>query len=278
MLRNWYAQQKKRMTEAGIESAGFELDLLLAQFADISRERRLLCPDTGLDDPVRQRLDGLITRRLQGEPLQYLLGQWEFFGRSFSVGPGVLIPRADTEILVEQALSVLEKIPSPKIADLCAGSGCIGITVACERPDAAVSLVELSEQAAVWCRKNIDALAPQCCLLQADVLNSTAGLEDLDAVLSNPPYIPTKDLSGLQKEVQNEPFMALDGDTDGLRFYRGITGLWKKRIRPGGWMIYEIGFDQAEDVSRILAEHGFKKVRTIKDYGGNDRVVLGQKQ
>ena len=278
MLRQWYARQKEILTQSGVESAGFELDLLLEQFAEISRERRLLCPDTTLEEPIRQKLEALISRRAAGEPLQYLLGCWEFFGRPFSVGPGVLIPRSDTEVLIEQALERLSDTPDPKIADLCAGSGCIGITMACERPDAQVTLMELSPQAGAFCQKNIDDLSPRCRLVYGDVLCDTAGLSNLDAVLSNPPYIPTKDLADLQREVQQEPAMALDGDTDGLRFYRGITALWKQALRPGGWLIYEIGFDQAQAVCDILIQHGFSQVCAVKDYGGNDRVVCGRKE
>ncbi|MDD3193479.1 MAG: peptide chain release factor N(5)-glutamine methyltransferase [Oscillospiraceae bacterium] len=264
------------MQQAEISAAGFELDLLLEAFVGISKAQRLSYPEQLLGQDEMARIEAALSRREAGEPLQYLLGWWEFYGRRFAVGPGVLIPRADTEILVEQALAELANTPSPKVADLCAGSGCVGITVACERPDAQIVLLELSPQAAAYCNKNSKALAPRCRFLQADVLRTTAGLTGLDAVLSNPPYIPSEGISGLQREVRQEPAMALDGSADGLRFYRGIPLLWRKALKPGGLLGFEIGFDQGQAVRDLLADAGFSDIRVVKDYSGNDRVVLGR--
>lgn len=267
----------RRLREAGIDAAGFELDLMLEEGLSLSKAQRLSHPEQEIGPENIAQIQQWISRREQGEPLQYLLGWWEFYGRRFSVGPGVLIPRADTEILVEQALKELKHVPAPRIADLCAGSGCVGLTIACERPTAQVSLLELSPDAFEYCAGNVKALAPGCRLIRADVLRTTAGLTGLDAVLSNPPYIPSGDLPGLQKEVQKEPRLALDGAEDGLRFYREIPLLWKEALAPGGLIAFEIGFDQATAVVSFLERAGFCHIRTVKDYGGNDRVVLGRK-
>lgn len=164
----------RRLQQAGIVSAGFELDLMLEEGFAISKAQRLAHPERELTPEEVARMQGWLVRREAGEPLQYLLGWWEFYGRRFAVGPGVLIPRADTETLVEQVLKQLEGVPSPQVADLCAGSGCVGLTIACERPDAEVALVELSPEAGEYCASNIRALAPRCRLIQADVLKSTA--------------------------------------------------------------------------------------------------------
>ena len=143
----------RRLQQAGVAAAGFELDLLLEGSCSISKAQRLAHPEQELCPEKIAQIQSWLSRREAGEPLQYLLGWWEFYGRRFAVGPGVLIPRADTEILVEQALKELANTPSPRIADLCAGSGCVGLTVACERPDAEVALLELSPKAGEYLKK-----------------------------------------------------------------------------------------------------------------------------
>lgn len=275
-LENRFSTWRQRLNRAGITNAANEVDLLLETYCGISKTMRLTHPDLLLTEDQIGQIQRLIARREAGEPLQYLLGCWFFYGRRFWVGPGVLIPRADTEILVEQALAQLQGIPSPQVADLCAGSGCVGITVACERPDAQVFLLEVSSQAAAYCKKNKEEWAPRCQMIQADVLCTTAGLEGLDAVLANPPYIPTGDLTHLQQEVQWEPRLALDGSEDGLSFYRQIPLLWNEALKPGGLLAVEIGFDQAQAVCAIFQSCGLVQVRTVQDYSGNDRVVLGR--
>ena len=276
-IKDVYPIWLERLRRAGMDAADFELDLLLEAFCFISKKDRLLYPGRELSAEQIERLERLLSRREEGEPLQYLLGWWEFYGRRFRVGSGVLIPRQDTERLVELALRELEDIPSPQVADLCAGSGCIGLTVACERPDAQVFLLEVSSQAVVYCKENREIWAPHCTLFQTDVLKGTQGLAGLDAVLSNPPYIPSADLSSLQREVRHEPSMALDGTADGLCFYREIPPLWRDALKPGGLLAFEIGYDQAQAVCALLKEACFEGIRVEKDYGGNDRVVLAHK-
>ena len=267
----------RRLREAGIDAAGFELDLMLEEGLSLSKAQRLSHPEQEIGPENIAQIQQWISRREQGEPLQYLLGWWEFYGRRFSVGPGVLIPRADTEILVEQALKELEHVPAPRIADLCAGSGCVGLTIACERPTAQVSLLELSPDAFDYCARNVKALAPGCRLIRADVLRTTAGLTGLDAVLSNPPYIPTSVIHSLAEEVKlHEPLMALDGKEDGLWFYREIVRKGPEYLKRGGRLFFEIGYDQGEAVRSLMEEAGFTEVTVKKDLAGLDRVVFGR--
>ena len=260
----------------GAEVSRLELYLLIEAFAGIPRARFPL--ERGREVPAekRERVMDALERRCGGEPLQYLLGSWGFYGREFLVGPGVLIPRADTETLVEHCLEYLEGRPAPQAADLCAGSGCIGITLALEREGARVSLLELSGQALCYLKGNIRRLgAVGCTALREDVLAPQSLPGGLDLVVSNPPYIPTGELPSLQREVRREPAMALDGDADGLRFYRGIPPLWKRALRPGGMLAFEIGRGQEEAVAGLLLQSGYEQVCFRKDLAGIIRVVSG---
>lgn len=216
----------------------------------------------------------MLRRRLLGEPLQYILGEWEFYGIPMLVGPGVLIPRADTEIAVEKAIELLKGKNAPRVLDICAGSGCIGITIA-KTSNAKVSFLEKSDEAIQYLEKNLELNEVCGKVYKADALEQPPMAENFDLIISNPPYIKTADLGSLQKEVQFEPKMALDGGEDGLIFYREIAKNYKPLINYGGSLVFEIGFDEADEVSKILENEGFKDVKAIRDYGGNMRVVIG---
>ena len=219
-------------------------------------------------------------KRAEHQPLQYLLGAWEFYGLRMQVGEGVLIPRADTETLVEAALERLRQTPVPKIADLCTGSGCIAIALKAQRQDAVVCGVEKSEAALVYARKNAEMLRLDVPVYEGDVLDAqtAARFSELDAIVSNPPYLTAEDMQQLQEEVRYEPEAALDGGADGLRFYREITRLWRHALKDGGLLCYEAGIGQAGDVSEILAENGFVSIETVCDLNGIERVICGRLQ
>lgn len=258
----------------GTEVSRLELYLLIEAFAGIPRARFPLEQGREIPREKREKVLDALSRRCKGEPLQYLLGQWSFYGREFRVGPGVLIPRADTETLAEHALEYLKGRPSPQAADLCAGSGCIGITLALERADSRVRLLELSGQAFAYLTENIRRLgAENCFALREDVLAPRSLPQGLDLIVANPPYIPTGELASLQREVRREPPMALDGDADGLRFYRGIPPLWRGALRPGGMLAFEIGRGQKEAVAKLLCESGYEQICFRKDLAGIIRVV-----
>ncbi len=219
-------------------------------------------------------VEEMLQRRFNNEPLQYILGEWEFYGLPFKVGSGVLIPRQDTEVLVETVLPLIQNGKS-RVFDLCAGSGCIGITLA-KLTDANVTLFEKSEQALSYLKENVRLNNVAATVLQYDVLGKPySGKADI--IVSNPPYIKTKEVETLQAEVKHEPRMALDGGEDGLIFYRRIATDWYSSLEDGGYLVFEIGYDQGDAVTQIMQNAGYREVRCKKDLGGNDRVVIGQR-
>ena len=262
------------LREAGVQAPAFELDCLLETVTGLDRTARVLQADRPAADGWTAQLDRLIARRRAGEPLQYLLGWWEFYGVRLTVTPAVLIPQPDTEVLVEEALRRLR--PGMRAADLCSGSGCIAIVLAGRVPDARVTAVEYDPDAfEVLCRNRAADARANLEALRGDVLDPTwpDRLAPLDLIVSNPPYVRTEELSTLPDEVRREPRIALDGGPDGLRFYRGIARLWRTALRPGGWLLFEVGYDQAEPVAAILREAGYRDLVTRRDYGGHLRVV-----
>ncbi len=228
-------------------------------------------------DPDQTQMETLcqwIEKRNQGYPLQYLLGEWDFFGRRFLVGEGVLIPRSETEILVETVLSYFKKRPAPKLLDLCSGSGCIAVTLALERRDALVTAVELSPEAVKYLRANDELHQSGVNVIQRDALTPFSDAL-WDGIVSNPPYLTREEMDHLQTEVTYEPQMALYGEEDGLFFYRRLTRIWKTRLKPGGMLAFEVGDHQGDSVAQILRENGFSKVCQTADYHGIIRVVTG---
>lgn len=230
--------------------------------------------DTEITPEQLERIEKMLERRLKNEPLQYILGEWEFFGLPFKVGQGVLIPRQDTETLVETALPLITPDRN-RVFDLCAGSGCIGITLS-KLGKADVTLFEKSEDALGYLKQNISLNGVNVQALQYDVLGKAFD-KMADMIVSNPPYIRTEVVKTLEPEVKCEPMMALDGGEDGLIFYRHIANEWKSCLTEGGYLIFEIGFDQGQEVCEILKNAGYKEVKCIKDLGNNDRVVIGRK-
>lgn len=200
--------------------------------------------------------DALVQRRLQREPLQYILGTQDFCGRSFAVDGRVLIPRPETELLAERAVRALQDFgPGAHALDLCCGSGCLGITLALEVPSAQVDMADLSEDALAVTRKNAERLGAQVSLHQGDLWDAVDARQ-YQLIVSNPPYIPDADCLALQAEVMREPLMALKGGTDGLDFYRRIAAGLRKHLLPGGVLLLEVGFDQAERVAELLRAAG----------------------
>lgn len=200
--------------------------------------------------------DALVQRRLQREPLQYILGTQDFCGRSFAVDGRVLIPRPETELLAERAVRALQDFgPGAHALDLCCGSGCLGITLALEAPSAQVDMADLSEDALAVTRKNADRLGAQVSLHQGDLWDAVDARQ-YQLIVSNPPYIPDADCLALQAEVMREPPMALKGGMDGLDFYRRIAAGLRKHLLPGGVLLLEVGFDQAERVAELLRAAG----------------------
>lgn len=267
-----------KLADSGVGASGFEADVLIEAALDIDRTRMICDLQTELSQEQIQSISALVVKRAEGYPLQYIVGKWEFYGYEFFVGEGVLIPRADTEVLVDTAKKLLSKITKPVVFDLCSGTGCIAVTLEKEL-DASVFALEKSADAYRFLLKNIrrnkSRTVPELC----DVLDKATvekyGMADM--IVSNPPYIKSEALKTLSKEVGYEPKIALDGDSDGLKFYRGITSIWKDKIKKGGYLLYEIGYDQKREVERILTDNGFSDVTTVYDLGENPRAVYGRK-
>ncbi len=258
-------------------SCAFDLSCLLELVFGFDRFHLPSCGSREASPAQAEQFQALCARYLSGEPLQYLLGEWEFFGLPFAVGEGVLIPRPDTETLVETGLSLLRGTVSPAIADLCAGSGCVGIALASQRPDATVYALERSEQAFGYLQTNIGKNHAQGVrALLGDALSPPV-LPPLDCVVSNPPYIPRCEMETLQPQVKHEPRMALFGGEDGYDFYRALPALYLPRLKPGGAIAFEVGYNQAEQVSNLLAAAGYIGVGVEHDLGGIARVVYGRK-
>lgn len=271
----------KTFKSADFESPETEARFLICGYLDITITELILKLEEQLSQKKFSELDTLIRRRIEGEPLQYLLGKWEFMGRNFKVGPGVLIPRPETELLCEKAVSYLKNKKDATVYDLCSGSGCIGITLKKECPDIYVFLVEKSLDALEYLNYNVKKLCPKTFItITVGNVLCIESFEDhpkADLIISNPPYIKTSDIASLQKEVTFEPVMALDGGEDGLAFYRYIINNWSLYLKDDGVMMFEIGEDQGTEVSEIFKNAGFYS-RITKDYNNLDRIIEGRRQ
>lgn len=275
-----YLDARKALKGAGVEQAQLEARELLCFASGKSREEFLRDLPLYASDGAEKRFRDLLSRRLAGEPVAYLIGEWEFYGLTLDVCRDVLIPRPDTETLVERGILFLRDMDSARVLDLCAGSGCVGLAVADNCPNASVILAEWSEEALRVCRQNIRrcGLTQQVNPVQADALEPPPRLlRDFDLILCNPPYIPTLEVARLDPSVRNyEPRMALDGGEDGLKFYRAIARKWKRALKDGGKLAFEVGYNQAPAVEYILAENGYGDIQTTMDPGMHWRVVEGR--
>lgn len=272
-----YFHAKKIFECNNIESASFEAMCILEHVFGKKLSVLLLEKPTASEEQ-KNTVNNLAYRRICGYPLQYLLGKWEFFGLPFYVGEGVLIPRQDTETLVETVLKI--KLPeNPKILDLCSGSGCIGVSLALNIKNADVTAVEISDKAAEYIKKNAELNNTDLNIVKDDVLSEKTAeiFSGIDAIVCNPPYLTADDMKSLQKEVTFEPETALFGGKDGLDFYRNITKLWKDCLKSGGILAYEIGMGQEDAVMKILEENNFINIETTEDLAGIIRVVRGEK-
>ena len=275
-LREYCRVMAQELTKAGIENGSFEAKQLCCFAFGIS-EKELLLSQEQLSGAQRQKAEVLLQKRCGGMPLQYLLGEWEFFSLPFFVGEGVLIPRQDTETLCEAALSCLHGKQGQKVIDLCSGSGCIAVTLDHYAPGNQVYALEKSKKALTYLNRNRKRNHSGIKIIEGDVLCPKTGESGFDVICSNPPYLSGKDMQKLQKEVSFEPEMALYAPNGGYYFYEEITRIWKDRLNPGGMLFYEIGMGQEERVSQILANNCFQNICFEKDICGIIRVVYAQK-
>ncbi len=277
-MRNLYSVYRdavKTLTEAGCDSPEFDAQQLVSYCFGMNKTQLLLNSGNPVDDIKLIHFDDCVKRRSNHEPLQYILGMWDFHKFSFKVGEGVLIPRPETEILVDFAVEKIQKSQCEVVFDLCCGSGCVGLSVAKLFPTVKVFCVDISDKAIEYTQKNKELLcADNVTVVKKDVLDVTGflGLPKPDLILSNPPYIKTEEIKTLQPEIAFEPVLALDGGDDGLVFYRALCENWFPFINKGGSMAMECGEDQAKDILSMFVNKA-QKARIIKDASGIERVV-----
>lgn len=277
---NLYMDIRRQLREAGVQAATLEARELVCFAAGKTREQFTRDGQLYVAPAVEEQVRDLVRRHLAGEPVAYLIGEWEFYGLPLDIDRQVLIPRADTETLVDCALPFVRQQAGSRVLDLCAGSGCIGLAVASQAEDCRVTLGELSEGALRICRQNIrrNGLTDRVTPLQMNALQPPPRqVGTYDCILCNPPYIPAADIAELDASVREfEPHSALDGGEDGLDFYRAVSSLWRKALRTGGMLLFEVGIGQADDVLRIMRNFGFGDLDIVPDPAGIPRVVLGK--
>ena len=284
MIRDYnevYLDARRRLKAAGIEAAGLEARLLLAFAADKSPEEFLRDIRMYPDEAFTLRAEELVRRRLAGEPAAYLTGSWSFYGLDLEINPNVLIPRADSELAVDAALSCLADAAEPRVLDLCTGSGCIGIAIAARIPACRVILADLDRRALLLAKRNamLNHVSSRVLCAEADVHEGPSPrLGEFTLIVCNPPYIPTGELETLDPSVRDyEPRLALDGGEDGLDFYRSIFARWMRIIRSGGWLVLECGEGQSMTLRRLAEECGIIPTDTLVDGHGTERTLVFRK-
>lgn len=279
-LNEVYWKGKNILTKVGIEAPAFDVMCIFEFCFNLNRQQTILFRNNHADEVKTAKFFNLVSQRANGRPLQYILGYWNFMGSKFKIGEGALIPRDDTEVLVKEVLALMSKIDRPKILDLCAGPGTVSIILAKNFLKAEIVAVELSSKAMNFLKENlilnnIKNVTP----IELDIICdfNKFNFKDFDIIVSNPPYIPTQDLKSLQKEVQQEPQIALDGGNDGLKFYRAIAKNWVKYLKNNGYICLEVGVNQVERVKDILESSGLKCVAVVKDINGISRAITAKK-
>lgn len=269
----------EKLKKAGIESYQIDCQILLSKAMGKDRIFILTHRDMPVEQEAASEYNRLLDQREKKMPVKYILGECEFMGYMFKVGEGVLIPRPDTEILVERVVSLVKDHGYRDLCDVCTGSGIIGITVAKECEDTRVLCLDISDAALETAAHNAKALgvSDRVEVVFSDLLGYALEKKlQFDAIVSNPPYIRTSDIGELMEDVRDyEPYEALCGGEDGLEFYRKITDQSVLLLKEGGLLAFETGYDQRDDVMGILEENGFVNISAEKDLAGNDRVVLG---
>lgn len=270
-----YRNTAKTLKEAEIPDSAFESRQIIRYITKLSNNEIITRYNDNLEDFQVKMWQMVMEQRLSHYPLQYIIGEWSFYGLNFFVGEGCLIPRSDTEVLVDTAFEFLKGNPKAAVLDLCAGSGCIGITIANRYKETSVTLVEKYDVPYSYCERNIHRNPSETLsLIKADVFDFEPQSK-FDLIVSNPPYISAKDMENLSEEVLKEPDSALYGGEDGLDFYRVILSRYVAYLNDGGMIAVEVGYDQSEAVKQLFSQAGFKDIKTAKDLNGIERVVYG---
>ncbi|MEG2435300.1 MAG: peptide chain release factor N(5)-glutamine methyltransferase [Ruthenibacterium sp.] len=279
-LSDAYAASRKALTQAGLEDADFDARILVELVTGLDYYAAMGAP---LSEEQENALISLTLKRAEHYPLQYLCGSWDFLDFTLNIGPGVLIPRGDTEIVCEQAIKAVkaaaQENAAPVVVDLCSGSGAIAIALARAVPFAEVTAVELSHDAHKYLRKNVAALAPTIHMIEADVFHWQTELakNSVDVIVSNPPYLAPGEVATLAPELAFEPKMAFEAAGDALSFYRHIAMAYRAALKPAGMLVFEIGSEQAEAVCDILAAAKYTDPNVTLDYAGLPRAVTARR-
>ena len=276
-----FMQARNALRDHGIEGYSLEARLLVATAAGKTTQELLRDLSLYTTPEMADKVAALTERRISGEPVAYITGAWEFYGLPMYINSDVLIPRMDTELLVDAARELLNgRKMDARVLDLCCGSGCIACAVGHELPAARIVAVDLSAKALEVARRNVAAnrLSSRVICMQADATASPPmSMGQFDMIVSNPPYVRSADMKKLDPSVRNfEPSWALDGGKDGLKFYKAIIKYWKSVLRPGGYLLFEVGEGQAESVKEMLLTGGFRSVSSKFDTLGVERVVIGK--
>lgn len=291
-LKEAYRWGRDKLRDAGVENFSFECRCMFEHCFAVCYDGVTICRDDIADNKKLLLFHKCVAQRVDGRPLQYILGEWSFMGHVLEICEGVLIPRDDTEVLVNEAIDRIKGIERPYILDLCSGSGAVAIALGDIVNESHVVAVEVCDKAFEFLCRNIkkysqlvvaavkmDILNFPMCIARGDIYK-LAGIScdfsGFDVITANPPYIKSDDIAILQAEVQREPRIALDGGADGLKFYRHIATKWKTMLKPEAYLCVEVGFGQAGEVAEILEREGFIDIRCIRDINGIERVVSGQ--
>ena len=271
-----YQSGLKLLENSNIENSKFEAQSLLQKAFSLDRVGFIMHKTDKADENCSHNFLKFIEKRILGEPLQYILGEWSFMGFDFKVGRGVLIPRDDTEVVVNLCIDFLENRTDKKTVDLCSGSGAIAVALD-KISGAKVTAGEIDETAFSYLETNVKENNSSVKPVMADALEICETFADgeLDLIVSNPPYIKSADIETLQKEVRLEPRLALDGGEDGCDFYREIVSRWSRKLKKGGALAFELGENQADAVKALMAEQGFSDFKISLDFGGVQRAIIG---
>ncbi len=276
---NLYLDIRSRLKKAGCPGANLEARELVCCGSGKTKEEFFRDAQLYVTPDTEKAIQALVERHLNGEPVAYLIGEWEFYGLPLDVSEAVLIPRPDTEVLASCAIDYVKEQGDCRVLDLCAGTGCIGLAVAANAPQSHVLLGEISESAIRICRQNIrrNSLTAQVSVMMLDALQPPPrAIGEFQCIVSNPPYIPRADMETLDHSVKNfEPHLALCGGEDGYDFYTAIIRHWKDALAVGGKLFFEVGIGQADTVLRMMRAEGFGELEIVPDLNGISRVVYG---
>lgn len=272
-----YKKAKNELKKAGIEDPAFDALCLIQKVFSFDRARLIAYGNTQAKQDDENMFLSYVSRRAEFEPLQYILGSWSFMGYDFNVGEGVLIPREDTSEVVSLCIEKARTVENPKILDLCSGSGAIAVVLSKEIKNADVTAVEKSEKAFSYLSENIRLNNAAVKAICGDIFKCMNDFKDasFDIIVSNPPYIKSGELDSLQKEVQREPALALDGGADGYDFYRFIISNWTQKLKPKGSMAFELGENQFDTVKELMKTKKFTDFEEKIDLGNTQRAIIG---